>query len=190
MILSPVKLFAHGLAAFGAYLGFLIGLQFILSPTFPPGLNTPSINPTEEFFIVFFAEWVYRPDPLQNMLFVVSLVGILLLTATLSSRGTNLAIMGGLFFFGTFFFLYFAGKYAQPFMTTNLPLIIFSLLVNASILIVAAIGWSTLLNRKYNPTAVPPPDQWTTIETTCPSCGAKFKSNPKYCAFCSATLRE
>ncbi len=190
MILSPVKLFAHGPAAFGAYLGFLIALQLILLPTFPPGLNTPGIDPIEEYFIKFFAGWVFRPDFLQNVLFVVILVAALLLTATLCSRGTNLAIMGGLFFLGTFFFLYFAGKYAQPFMNANLPSIGFTLLVNALILVAAAIGWSTVLNRKYNPKAALPPDQWTTIETTCPRCGAKFKSNPKFCAYCSTTLRE
>ncbi len=185
-----MKLFTHGAAAFGAYLGFLIALQFILSPAFPQELNTPGIDPTQQFFIIFFAGWVYRPDLLQNVLFVVLLAGMLFLTAALCSRGTNLAIMGALFFLGTFFFLYFAGKYAQPFMMANLPSIIFSLVLNALILVAAALGWSTILNRKYNPKVAPSPDQWITVETTCPHCGAKFKSNPKYCAFCSATLRE
>ncbi len=189
-MLAPVKLFAHGPAALGAYLGFLIALQLILLPSFPPGLNSPGIDATQEGFIVFFAGWVYRPDLVQNIVFVVALVGVLLLTATLCSRGTNLAIVGVLFFLGAFFFLYFASKYAQPFITANLPSISISLLVNALILVAAAIGWSTILDRKYNPKAALPPDQWTTIETTCPRCGAKFKSNPKYCAFCSATLRD
>ncbi len=185
-----MKLFAHGPAAFGIYLGFLVALHFILYPTFPSGLSTPGIDPTQEFFIIFFAEWVYRPDPVQNMLFVTLLTGCLLLNAALCSRGTNIALVCGMIFFGAFFFLYFAGKYAAPFIAANLPTIWPSLLVNAIVLSFAAVGWSTLLDRKYNPKAVPPPDQWASIETVCPSCGAKFKSNPKYCSFCSATLRE
>ncbi len=190
VMLSPVKLFAHGPAAFGIYLGFLVALHFILTPAFPAGLNTPGIDPTQEFFIVFFAEWVYRPDPVQDILFVTFLAGGLLLTAALCSRGTNIAIVCSISFFGAFFFLYFTNKYAMPFLTLNLPAILPSLIANVLILSFVAAGWSTLLDRKYNPKAAPPPEHWTTIETTCPSCGAKFKSNPKYCAACSAILRE
>ena len=190
MKLSPVKLFAHGTAAFGIYLGFLVVLQIVFPPAFPQELNTPGIDPMQEFFIAFFAGWVYRPDLVQNAIFVTILVAGLLFVATLCSRVSNLAIVCCLFFLGTFFFLYFTGKYAQPFFAANLPTIVPTLLVNVLILGFAAAGWSTLLNWRYNPKVAPPPNQTSLIETTCPRCGAKFKSNPKFCAFCSATLRE
>ena len=180
----------NGAGAFGIYLGILIALHVFFPPYYSPGLETPGIDPVQEFFIIFFASWVYRPDMIQNIVFVATLSCGLLFISYLCSKGTCLAITEGYFLIGTFFFLYFANKYATPFLMVNLSNLSFLLPLNAIILGIASVGWGFLIERKYNPTSIPAPDKWVTIETICPYCGAKFKSNPKYCAFCSKVLRN
>ncbi|HMF32931.1 MAG TPA: hypothetical protein VKK79_16025, partial [Candidatus Lokiarchaeia archaeon] len=98
-----MALFQHGSAAFGAYLGSLIALFFLLPPSPRVIMQVPDINLNLGFLVDFFGGWVYRGDGGQNAIFLAVLCLILLGTSFLCSPSKNAGIAGLVTFLGEFF---------------------------------------------------------------------------------------
>ena len=184
-----MEILKHGSVAFGVYIGILILLRFLLPPLPQVADITPGVNSTQAAVIDFFGTWIYRGTWAQDAIFLAILVGILFCTSFLCPPNRHIALIGTVFFLGTFFHLYLHWYYQRLFFNVILTMSL-QIIVNAIILLVAGAGWSALISRRLNPKTPPPQDQWVTVLTTCPQCGTCFKSNPQYCSMCSTQLRD
>lgn len=175
---------------------FVLLSLFIYTSNYSFQINfDPTITPERQVIIQFLGNYIFYKD-ISTLLFLagiwigISLIPILVFKDPRTATSANIKIL----FFLNFFFFVFLYRYSSSYFNKELWNLFLKAFILAGIVIIFSVVLSYGIKKLIQPkeeTHIENLKKITKLTTsTCPNCGAKFQSNPKYCYKCLTELSK